>query len=421
VSRSSFVVSLLVMLGVAPLGCTGDDVYIVSTSDALQSSEESSPLCCADLKLGTDLSGADFGVGYSIKSEFAVLAQASSDHWVAANAMIGDITNACRRIARDLGADEAKQQTAEGETRLSRRAGLWCELAVAQLVLAGAGSASLDIEPPQITCKSSVNEKTKCQARCAGTTTCDAKAIPMTCTGGTMLLDCAGACTPNVEGVAFDCKGSCDVTGSGVCTSMLGVACLGNCDGTCEGTTDPRGNCQGTCKGTCLNTAPKASCKTFHGTCEGTCTANGPSAKVQCSGKCAVEPTPLACAGGKLEGGCNVGAHCGPSCDTSVAAKAVCGVMPFRIVAKAGSSANLEAAIATLRVNLPTIFAVMGRGRLIGGTGFMPVLGSITDRGQLGVKGTACALTIAGAFGTSMENAKASLDAGLTVIGQLGL
>ena len=71
------------------------------------------------------------------------------------------------------------------------------------------------------------------------------------------------------------------------------------------------------------------------------------------------------------------------------------------------------------------ILAVKARGEAIAristtfaGAGTASV---VADPGKLGVKGTACALAIVGALGTGAENAKASIDAGLTVTGQIGL
>ena len=389
-------------------------------------------LCCTDFKVGADLSGADFKVDASIKGQFTVLAQAGSDFSATATAMLDDVTSACQGIAQDLGATDADQKAADDETNPSKRVGKWCALAVAQLKASGAASGTLDIEPPQFKCEASIDAKGGCQAKCDVSGKCDLKANPPTCTGGTLELECSGSCKAEVAGGSIDCKGSCDAVASGSCSADGGVKCQGKCEGTCEGGTagaSIQGNCDGMCKGTCSVTAPDVKCNgTFEGKCKGTCAASGPSAKVECSGKCSGEVKPLKCTGGKLEGGCKVDAKCDANCDASVSAKASCDVQPFRIVVKGTTAikANIEAAVATLRINLPKlILAVKARGEAIAkiaagftGAGTASV---VADPGKLGVKGTACAVAIVGALATGAENAKASIEAGLTVTSQIGL
>jgi hypothetical protein len=412
--KAPFALAIALALPVLTNGCS-------SVTDA------AGDLCCTDFKVGADLSGADFKVDASIKGQFLVLAQAGSDFSATATAMLDDVTNACRGIAQDLGAKTEDQTTADAEQNPSKRVAAWCKLAVAQLSVSGAASGTLDIEPPQFKCEASIDAKGGCQAKCDVNGKCDIKATPPKCTGGTLQVECSGECTAEASGGSFDCKGSCDVTASGKCTAEGGVECTGKCEGTCSGSTDAGGNCQGSCKGTCSATAPKAKCTgTFEGKCEGKCTATGPSAKVQCSGKCSADVKPLKCSGGKMEGGCQVDAKCDANCDASVNAKASCDVQPFRIVAKGTANANIEASIATLKINLPKlILAVKARGEAIAqiagnfaGAGTASV---VADPGKLGVKGTACALAIVAALGAGAENAKASIDAGLTVTGQIGL
>jgi hypothetical protein len=388
---------------------------------------EPGDLCCTDFKVGADMSGADFKVDASIKGQFAVLAQAGSDFSATATAMLDDVTNACRGIAQDLGAQEADQKAAEAETDPSKRVGKWCALAVASLSASGVVAGALEIEPPQFKCEASVEAKGGCQAKCDVSGKCDIKANPPKCTGGTLKVECSGKCSASAEAPTFACKGKCDATVKGSCTASGGVDCQGKCDGACSVATDEKGNCNGNCKGTCSVTAPNATCSgTFDGECSGSCEASGGSAKVECSGKCEAEATPLKCEGGKLEGGCQVDAKCDANCDASVNAKASCDVRPFSIKVAGAADVKIEAAIATLQLNLPKlVLAVKARGEAMAkiaasftGAGTAEV---VADPGKLGVKGTACALAIVGALGAGAENAKASIDAGLTVTGQVGL
>ncbi|MDB4946730.1 MAG: Tryptophan synthase alpha chain [Labilithrix sp.] len=384
-------------------------------------------ICCTDFKVGADLSGVNFGVDASIKGQFSVLAQAGSDFSGVASAMIDDVTSACMGIATDLGVSDADRTAAEGITNPTDRVKKWCELAVGQIKAQGVASGTLDITPPSFKCEASVEAKGSCQAKCSVDGKCDIKATPPKCTGGTLVVQCSGSCDGSVDPGGIDCKGSCTATASGKCTATGGVECQGRCEGTCEGTTDSGGNCQGNCKGSCSATKPGVACNgSFEGKCTGSCAATGPSAKVECSGGCSADATPLKCTGGKMEGGCQVDAKCDANCDASVNAKASCDVEPFSITAKGNANANVEAVIATLRVNLPKLLlAVKARGEAItsiagnfSGKGTVDV---IADPGKLGVKGTACAVAIVSALGAGAQNAAASIEAGLTVTGQVGL
>jgi hypothetical protein len=397
------------------VACDGDDL------------NPAGDLCCTEFKVGADLTGANFGVDASIQGQFEVLAQGASDFSATATAMLDDVTNACRGIAQDLGADQAQQDAADKNTKPEAKVKAWCALAVASLQASGAASGSLDIEPPSIACEASVDAKANCQAKCSGSAECDLKANPPKCEGGTLKVECSGKCSASAEAPTFQCKGKCSVTASGTCTAQGGVECQGKCDGTCEGSTDSGGNCQGTCKGTCSATKPDVACNgTFDGECKGSCEATPGSAKVECSGKCDVDAKPLKCEGGKLEGGCKVEAKCDANCDASVEAKASCDVRPFAIKAKGTADVKIDAAIATLKVNLPKLLvAVKARGeamgRVAGTFGGKGTVDLVADPGKLGIKGSACALAIVSVVGAAATNAKASIEAGASVTGQIGL
>jgi hypothetical protein len=384
-------------------------------------------LCCTELKIGADLSGVDFGVDASIQGQFEVLAQGASDFSATAAAMLDDVTNGCRGIAQDLGADTAAQAAAEDQAGQNARARAWCKLAVAQLQASGAAAGTLDIEPPSVRCSASVDARARCEAKCSASGTCDVKANPPRCTGGTLMVECDGACTASADAPTFRCEGKCDAAVNGRCTAQGGVECAGRCDGTCAGETDAQGNCNGTCKGTCDAVAPQAKCDgTFDGDCQGTCEASPGTARAECSGECDVDARPLRCEGGTLEGGCQVDAKCDADCDASVQAKASCDVRPFAIRAKGSADAKIDAAIATLKVNLPKLLvAVKARGEAMGriAAGFAGkgTVDLVSDPGKLGVKGAACGVAIVSVLGAAVENAKTSIDAGGAVTAQVGL
>ena len=413
--KAPFAVAVALAIPVLTNGCSATDNPL-------------GDICCTDFKVGADLTNVDFKVDASITGQFAVLAQAGSDFSGTATAMLDDVTNACKGIATDLGVTTENATAADAITVPTDKVKKWCQLAVAQISAQGVASGTLTIEPPSIKCEASVNAKANCQAKCDVSGKCDIKANPPKCTGGTLEVECGGSCTAEASGGSFDCQGKCDVVASGSCTATGGVQCQGKCDGTCAGNTDTSGaTCTGMCNGTCSATAPGVACNgTFQGSCKGSCTATSPSVKVQCSGKCDVEATPLKCSGGKLEGGCSVDAKCDANCNASVQAKASCDVQPFTINAQGAASANVDLVIATLKVNLPKlILAVKGRAEAITqiaasftGAGTADV---VADPGKLGVKGTACAVAIVAALANGAANATASIEAGLTVTGAVGL
>lgn len=406
----------------------------VLTNGCSSSDNPLSGACCTDFKVGADLSNAKFDVDASIEGQFKVLAQAASDFSVTAQGMLDDVSAACAGIAQDLGATADEQARANASTDGQARVDAWCTLAVAKLSAAGVAKGSLDIEPPQFKCEASVKAKADCQAKCSVDGKCDVQANPPTCEGGTLSVECSGKCTADAKAPSFQCKGSCSAAASGTCTAQGGVDCQGKCDGTCKASggggnngIQADGTCKGTCEGTCSATAPGAKCEgTFEGQCQGTCEASGGSAKVECSGKCDAQATPLKCEGGTLKGGCQVDAKCDGNCDASVSAKASCDVQPFSISAKGNADAKLDAAIATLKVNLPKlVLAVKARGEAMGKvaatfTGDAAV-DLVADPGKLGVGGVACIGIIGPTLFTAGKNAAASISAGTKVTGQVGL
>lgn len=418
----------------APFALAAALALPVVTNGCSAADQVAGAACCTDFKVGADLSGADFGVDASIKGQFSVLAQSASDFSVTAQAMLDDVTASCKGIAQDLGAKKEDQDAAEANTDGQAKAEAWCKLAVAQLKVSGAVSGSLNIEPPQFKCEASLDAKANCEAKCDVSGKCDVKAS-MKCSGGKPpTVQCDGGCKAEAN-ASFQCKGQCDVTVSGSCTAQGGVECQGKCDGTCKGQAEggtgtgikADGTCDGTCEGTCAVTKPGVKCNgTFEGECKGSCTASG-DVKAECNIQCQGTPgTPIKCEGG-VEGGCDVDAKCSGQCDASVNAKANCTVQPFSITAKGSADVKLEAAIATLKVNLPKlIVAVKARGEAMGkiaasftGAGTASL---VADPGKLGVKGTAClGVAIIPAITAAVGNATTSVQAGASVTGQIGL
>ena len=428
-------IAVLAVLPILTNGCSAADL-----------ANPGGGLCCTDFKVGADLTGADFGVDASIKGQFEVFAQASGDFSAAATGALDDVGVACRNIAHDLGA-KAEDLAAADAQKNPDRTTKYCELAVsaigafkADARFMAAGSLTIAFTPPK--CEASISAKGSCQAKCDVSGKCDIKANPPKCTGGSLQVSCKGECKA-MAGAKISCEGGCEGKCEGSCTASGGVAV--DCNGTCEGTCTAKagvgdgmgakadGTCQGSCSAKCTAsaTAPALKCT---GSCNGKCDASckgSAMAAVKCDGECMGDFEPLKCEGGKLEGGCKVEASCDANCDASVSAKAEC--HPPTLEIKAAGQASLsgevatqfEAAIESLRVNLPNILVVFkarGQGFIDTGTAVASAGVKISgDPGQLGVKGGACALAIVGVLTAAGANVNASVAASAKVAGSLSL
>src|ERR1043166_6788682 len=120
-----------------------------------------SGVCCQDFKPGTDMATVDFGVSGNIKGQFTAFAQASGDLIATVGALNTDITNACKGIAVDLGADPTDPDAAKlgGKEPVE----YWCNLATTQIgSFKGAAQLTLTYEAPQ--CSVDVQASANCNA-----------------------------------------------------------------------------------------------------------------------------------------------------------------------------------------------------------------------------------------------------------------
>jgi len=401
--------------------------------------------CCSDFKVGTDMSAVNWDVDASIQGSFKAFVSAASDLSAVATGSIADVTAACQNIALDLGAS-VDDPSVVGKTG---SAGLkaWCALAKGQISAnfgangALATSISIEAEPPM--CTASISATADCQASCDVSGGCDVKATPPTCKGGTLTVECSGSCTATGS-ADVACTGSCSGGCSGSCKASGGakIDCKGKCEGTCTagasgGATEAGtgiqadGSCNGQCDGTCTLDvdAPKIECK---GVCDGHCDAackGSADLKVKCDGKCSAEATPLKCEGGTLEGGCDVDANCKANCNDSANAKAECTPGRVAVVAKAKAGLDaeaqlqLQAAIASLEVNLPKLLIVVkARGTAFAASlsGAVDAGGKITTSGKVNASAAVCGTLILATITASSENFAASLDAATSVTGTVG-
>jgi hypothetical protein len=378
----------------------------------------SNPLCCTEFQVGATV---NTDIGGSADSQIA--AQALADIGGVAAGAVADLTTACRQIATDLHASTADLAAADANADNDSKLNAYCALAVKQIGAVKAtasGSIALVIQPP--VCEASVSATFDCQAKCTGGASCDVKANPPKCTGGTLTVSCSGDCTASA-GASVSCTGSCTGNCSGSCTAQGGVDCAGKCDGTCTAKAgvagsgaQADGSCNGTCSGTCSVTAPGVKCSgSCTGKCDATCQGTA-TASVKCDGTCAAGGTPISCTGGKLEGGCQVDAKCSGNCNGSAQAKASC--TPPQVTVTITGAADATAAgelIDTLKANLPVVagiqtkFSTLGdlTGSLVGN------IGAVTD-----VK-AACIPAMASAAGQAVSDFQASVSATGSIVGSV--
>jgi len=427
----------LIALPLLGAGCSEDNPI----------SDATSALCCDDFEVGADLSGADFDLSGEADVRFKAFAQAGSDLAAVATATLDDVRLACENIARDLGATEAQVTMAEGT---SGRAAVtaWCDLAVAQIdaKIGANGSGELgarlaiNFEPPA--CEIAVNATLDCKGGCNVEAGCEVDAEPPTCTGGKLTVECSGSCMGEAN-AAVSCTGECTGSCTGSCTATAeapSIQCQGRCEGECTANANGGGSgfaadgtCNGFCSGTCtpMGGTAMASCEgTCQGTCSATCNAQA-GVKFTCDGECMGEFEAPKCEGGKLEVACEMDAECEASCDASASAKAECQPPRLEIGYELTASATaetqfeLEAAVASLEVNLPAIllaFRARGPQFRTAVEGVVSAGGRIVaNPGDLSVTAVACAGIIAGTLETASANFVAAFDASVEVGGALGI
>lgn len=379
-------------------------------------SEAQSAVCCTEFQVGGTVSADVSG-----SAEGRVLAQAVADVGGIASAAIDDLTAACRSIAQDLDAEKAQQDAAEAQTSKREKLKAWCDLAVSAIGSVKAqASATITVQVTPPVCEASVSAKANCQAQCSGEASCDLKANPPTCEGGSLEVACKGECTAKA-GATLHCEGTCTGECSGSCTAEGGVDCAGKCEGTCAAKAgvgtgiQADGTCQGTCTGTCEVTAPSATCSgTCNGECSASCTGTA-EASVKCDGECAADYEPLKCTGGELKGGCEASVECDANCDASVQAKAECRPPEVVVAVTASGSAELAGKLrATLEANLSIVFALRSRIELIGS-----VAGKIDVEAAGDVKAS-CIPAMLAAVGTAVEDIQVAGTASVNLTGAVG-
>jgi len=409
--------------------------------DPLSSATEG--LCCKSFSVGADMSDADFGLEGDIKGQFKAFAQASSDLSVVANGALTDVAVACENIARDLGAAPADVDAAAAKSGSAGVTEL-CNLATAQISAKfGAkgelkATLALDFQPP--VCTASIDAQANCQGSCSVDAKCDATVAPPKCTGGKLTVECSGSCEGEA-GASVSCTGTCSGKCEGSCTAKADVAidCTGTCDGTC--TVDGKANgasgvqadgtCMGKCQGKCTPPSGTASAMCA-GTCEGSCDAKceaSAGVKFTCDGKCTGDFEAPKCEGGTAEVDCDVDADCMANCSAIASAKADCKPPSLNITAKfagtatADAQVQVDAAIASLKANLPQLLVVLkarGEAFTAGISGSVKAGGKLTANiGDLSGEAVFCLPPIVAAVGDASDKFGAAFTASGKVVGSV--
>jgi hypothetical protein len=360
--------------------------------------DEANPLgavCCDDFDVGADLSAVDWGIEGTANAKFSGFMQATADFAGVTTAVVNDIAAACQAMAVDMGAAEDAVQ----ETDNAARATAWCNLAVTQIQaqVTAQGSVTINFQP--ISCEFSASAQANCEAKCTADVMCEAELgnIEARCDPGKLSGKCDAQCTGTCEGSA-----------------NLAVSCDGQCNGTCEGQCNgmnANGSCSGTCSGTCRGSCAVDAMAMVQ--CEGNCTG-GCSVQLRAP-KCTAELTPPSA-------NCQGSAECSGSCKASASAKAECRPPSVEIVATGMIDAKV---IASLKLNLPKILLVTeARGKVLldNATAVVSFSGGVVaEAPNLSAKAGFCVIPAAEAIATSLENLDASVSAGVSIKGALGM
>lgn len=322
-----------------------------------------------------------------------------------ANGVAGDIQAELDGIRTSFGISNQELATANGKLG-----------AAIKTKLMGWGSAKLVVDAQPAKCEIDAQFSAQATVDCQAKANCDVEA-------GKVAVDCQGTCTveASAEGKCeADAEVSCEVSGPS-------VSCEGQCSGTCTASASATAKCEGTCKGQCTGgcegTLTGGVCS---GKCTGTCSANcelsGMAAldcEGTCNGSCSYKPANAMCqANAKVE--CELKAeakaectgHCdgeftppkvdcdaSASCEASAKAEAKFQAkctppsidvrLETSLAAGAAGRAQLDYAVADLKVRLPRLLAalkkadvVVDAGTELGNAGKGAISGTINAIGK---------------------------------------
>jgi hypothetical protein len=282
--------------------------------------------------------------------------------------MESEATQACRRMALDLGLSEDRLRPAQDEPGSAAQAA--CGALAAEIDAIMRQGVSVRVEATAPRCEANLEAKGRCEG------SCQVEADP-----GQVIAQCDPARL------------------SGTCRGRCGGQCDGTCRGQCQGecaAKDAQGNCAGACKGTC-----RGSCST---TCHAHC--DGEWQAPRCEGS--VRPP-------------SVDADCQASCKAQAEFSARCTPATVNVQGDAERAARL---VATLRANLPALLqAELALGkRLIGDAQAVVEIGGHLPKvvGDAGAEGLACIAAASSASVQASVRIKVSVQASASVTSRVG-
>jgi hypothetical protein len=323
---------------------------------------------CPELSGNVDALHAQYSANARANAKIRAFVQASKDLAEVSLQIESEATDACQRMAFDLGVGQPTPTTNEpgGRARYS------CGIVAAKIdaLLREGVSVRAQATPP--TCQASASASASCQGAC--TAELDPGEIVARCEPGKLSGICRGQCVGR-------CDGRCDGACNGTCTARnANGQCAGACSGQCTGTCDT--TCHAQCSGQWQ--APR---------CEGY--VRPPSADAECDASCRAHA--------------DVHASCSPA------------VVSVQVSQNAALAARLAA---TLQANLPQLLhaeLALGR-RLMADADVVVRVGAALPKivGDAGAHALACVGASADASARASVSIKVSVQASASVSGRVG-
>ena len=324
---------------------------------------------CPELGGNADALRAQYTANAQANAKIRTFVQAAKDLAGVSLQIEAEATEACSRMAMDLGVpNQALAPTDEPGGRAKGACGALS--AKIDAIMREGVSVRASATPPQ--CQANVQASANCQGACSADI--DPGEIVARCEPARLSGYCQGQCTGHCDG---RCSGNCN----GACSAKNAQGqCVGTCSGDCDGSCDA--TCHARCRGTWQ--APR---------CEGY--VRPPSADAECNASCRAHA--------------NVNASCTPA------------VVNVQVSQNAQMAARLAA---TLQANLPLLLhaeVALGR-RLIGDVEVVGQVGAQLPKivGQAGAHALACIAASASATARASVSIRVSVQASASVSGKVG-
>jgi hypothetical protein len=348
----------LAVISLVGAGCYGGGVYgplaptcpqLVGSGDPLQASYSANAR--ANAKIRTFVAASRDLVEVSVQAE-------------------GIASEACMRMARDLGIPDSQIQSNPDQPGGKAQGACSAVAARIDAIFREGLSVQVTARPPA--CQANLQAKAQCEGAC--NVEVDPGEIVAHCDPGRLSGYCQG-----------ECGGHCDGT------------CRGRCDGQCSAR-DANGQCAGRCDGNC------------HGGCDATCHAEcrGQWQAPKCEGY--VRPP-------------SADAECQASCSARADFQAQC--TPAQVTVRANQNAEMAARlVGTLQANLPELIrAEVALGKRVAASAQVVVqVGAQLPKliGNAGAQALACVAAASSASVKASARIDVTIRASASVTGRVG-